>query len=233
VQSVVVGSNGDVFVASFNGAIIVRVPAGTTNQEKLTEGNLLVSPQAMAFDVNGDLLVSDSAAFGNAGIIRINLATKQQSAVTQNGSLADARGIVVEPLATAQPAAPGPSSPAPDKSIIATVTAKSVQRALKQRALIIDVTCPQEACTVVARGTVAVPRAKRATASKTYKLRSVTRSLARGKSARLKLRLKKTILRAIRRSLAGHKKVRARVQVTTTDAAKNQATKKLSIKVKR
>ena len=118
--------------------------------------------------------------------------------------------------------------------MIASFRAKKVQRVLRQKGVIVQATCPQEACVASAAGTINVPAGKRkSSAAKRHKLRSAKRSLAKGKKTRLKLRLRKATVRAVKRALRAHKKVRARVKVTVTDAAGNKKSKTLRIRAKR
>jgi hypothetical protein len=106
--------------------------------------------------------------------------------------------------------------------------ARSSQRAIKQKGIVIEVSCPTEACTATARGTVAVPGAAR-----TYKLKSATKQIPRGGKAKLKLKFSKKALKAVKRALKRRKKIKARITVTVKDAAGNGATKKRSIRLKR
>ena len=158
-------------------------------------------------------------------MVRVNVATGAQSVLAQGGKLQDPRGIAVDPTVA-------PSTP--DKSVVASFSAKKAQRVLRQKGVIVQATCPQEACVASAAGTINVPGAKRrSSAAKRHKLRSAKRSLAKGKKTRLKLRLRKSTVRAVRRALRARKKVRARVKVTVTDAAGNKKSKTLRIRAKR
>ena len=204
-QGITSGPNGDLFVADFD-AQVVRINPSTGVQQKAAEGGNLVGPQDVAFTPAGDMLVSDAEAFGSGGVIRVNVATGAQSVLAQGGRLQDPRGIAVDP--TVAP------TTTPDKSVIASFRAKKVQRVLRQKGVIVQATCPQEACVASAAGTISAPAGKRkSSAAKRYKLRSIKRSLAKGKKTRLKLRLRKATARAVKRALRAHKKVRARVKV--------------------
>jgi hypothetical protein len=81
---------------------------------------------------------------------------------------------------------------------------------------------------VRASGTVRVGNA-----SKTYRFKSVTRSLPGGASVKLRLRLPKKALKAVKRSIAKHARPRAKITVTATDAAGNRRTKKAAVRLTR
>ncbi len=224
-QGITTGPNGDLYVADFTAKVVRFNPAAPV-QQKAAEGGNLVGPQDVAFTPAGDLLVSDAEAFGSGGVIRVNVATGAQSVLAQGGLLQDPRGIAVDPTVA-------PTTPT-DKSVIATFRARRVQRVLRQKGVIVQATCPKEACVASAAGTISAPAGKRkSSAAKRYKLRSVKRSLAAGKKTSLKLRLRKATVRAVKRALRAHKKVRARVKVTVTDAAGNKKSKTLRIRAKR
>ena len=148
-QGITTGPNGDLFVADFD-AQVVRVNPATGVQQKAAEGGNLVGPQDVAFTPAGDLLVSDAEAFGSGGVIRVNVATGAQSVLAQGGKLQDPRGIAVDPTVAAT---------TPDKSVIASFRAKKAQRVLRQEGVIVEATCPQEACVASAAGTINVPAA--------------------------------------------------------------------------
>ena len=103
----------------------------------------------------------------------------------------------------------------------------ATQRVLRQRGVFIVVT-PTEAGTVTAKGRVSIRGS-----SKSLKLRPVTKQLADGRTATLKLTLKPKALTAIRRALEARKRPAAKVTVTATDAAGNLTTKSRTIKLKR
>jgi streptogramin lyase len=220
VQGLTVGPDGAVYVADFD-AQVIRVDPNNGAQTKYAEGGSLVNPQDVAFLANGDALVSDAAAFTNAGIIRVNAGTKAQTPFARDGMLQDPRGLAVEPTA---------AGGGGDTAVRAKISARRAQRALRGRALVVSVTCPDEACTVSATGKLSVPAVK---ASKTYRLKKVTRSVAAGKAVRLKVKLRSSAVRAARRALKARKKVTARVTVTVADQAGNRTSKKLRIRVRR
>jgi hypothetical protein len=88
--------------------------------------------------------------------------------------------------------------------------------------------CPAETCTATAGGTVSVPQAARL-----YRLRSATKRIAKGATARLRLRFSKQGLRAVRRAVRKRKSLKIKVRVVATDAAGNSAVRKRAIRLRR
>jgi hypothetical protein len=130
------------------------------------------------------------------------------------------------------PTTPPPPAPVvppppvvPSKVIKLTVSAASTQKALKAKAIMLRASCDQ-ACSLNASARLSVPGA-----SKTYKARSVKRSLAAGKSVTLKLKLSAKTIRAAKAALRRHKKVRATVNLTALGpGGSTRSTKRISIK---
>jgi hypothetical protein len=106
--------------------------------------------------------------------------------------------------------------------------AKSSQRAIRQKGIVVEVRCPTEACTATAEGTVSVSGA-----AKTYRLKAVTKQIRKGGTAKLKLKLSKGPLTALKRALRRHRRAEARITVTVKDAAANATVKKRRIRLKR
>ena len=128
----------------------------------------------------------------------------------------------------------GPLPPEEDTSVSLSLTAKSPQRAVRQKGVLAVVRCPEESCTVVARGYVDIPA--RAAAAKRYRLRSVTRDLSAGRRTTLKLGFSRKLLQRVRTALRNPRtrtKLRATVSVTATDAAGNSRTRKTSVRLRR
>ena len=96
-----------------------------------------------------------------------------------------------------------------------------------KRAVFVTVTSDENG-TATGNGTLSVPGA-----SKTFKLKSDTKTVTAGKKSELKLRVTRKALRAVKRSLRRGKRVRATATVAIRDAAGNVATAKRTIKVKR
>lgn len=90
----------------------------------------------------------------------------------------------------------------------------------------VGVTCTSEPCTVAASGTIKG-------AGKTIKLAKVTKALAVGAKATLRLKLSSSAQRAIAKALGKRKTVTARIKVVATDAAGNRATANRTIKLLR
>jgi len=118
--------------------------------------------------------------------------------------------------------APGSQPRAPKLSL----KGSKRQRVLKQRGVVVRVSCDQ-ACTTTGSASVAVPGA-----SKTYKFRKASKTLAGGASAKLKLKLSKKALSAIRRALRRGKRLKARVTVTAVTSGVS-STAKLAIRLRR
>jgi hypothetical protein len=95
--------------------------------------------------------------------------------------------------------------------------------------IVIPITATTEDLLASVSGAVSVPGA-----SKAYRLRAVkNRAVARGTTARVKLKLKKKLRSAIKKALGAGRKAKAKVTVQVRDAAGNAATKKRTIKLKR
>jgi hypothetical protein len=178
-------------------------------------------------------VATGTRSFGRAGRLGGSFDTGRGAAGTYRDQLGGCdTGVVswnASTTATPPWMLPPPIAAAADKTAPALrLRARSSQRALRQKGIVIEVQCPTEACTATAQGTVSVPSAAR-----TYRLKSATKQIPRGGKAKLKLRLSKKAFKAVRRALSKRKKVKARVTVTVKDAAGNAATKKRSIRLKR
>jgi hypothetical protein len=84
-----------------------------------------------------------------------------------------------------------------------------------------------EAGTLTARATVSV-----AGASKLYRFKTVSRSVAGNEFAKLRLRLDKKKLKAVKRALKKGKRLKAKITVTATDKAHNKRSQKAIIRLK-
>jgi hypothetical protein len=230
-QAVARDSGGNLYVANRFGEVtgnILKVgPGGGAPTLYIPTTNTLVNqPVAIATDRLDNLVVAALAIGGanNPGVVRIDPA-KNTAIVTSGGDLLqDARGIAVD--TTAPPPSGGGGTP--DKSITATVSAKKSQK-LKS-SITVDVSCPQEACTASASGTLTVPKVS---ASKRYNLKQVSKSLKAGEKGTLKLKLSKSVRNKAKRALRKHKKVSAKISVTATDAAGNKSSQTLKVKLKK
>jgi hypothetical protein len=101
------------------------------------------------------------------------------------------------------------------------------QRVLRQRGVVVVAT-PAEACTVVAKGTVVVRGS-----AKVFRFVPVTKQVGKGRTATLKLTLKRKALSAIGGAMRAGKRVSAKVTITAKDAAGNVTTKGRTIRLKR
>jgi beta-glucanase (GH16 family) len=122
----------------------------------------------------------------------------------------------------AQQAAPtiGSDSVAPvDRTApIARLFAARTQK-LRQ-SVVVTVTCPDEPCRATATGTVRVPRIAHARAA-TYRSRTTTPTIAKGRKAAVKLKLSRSARAAITRALRAGKRVVLKLGVRVADKAGN------------
>jgi hypothetical protein len=81
---------------------------------------------------------------------------------------------------------------------------------------------------ITASGKVSVPGG----AAKTYRFKRVTRNVAAGTRARLRLKLAKRALRAVKHALGNGKRIKARITLTARDRAGNVRTRRVSIRLK-
>jgi hypothetical protein len=101
------------------------------------------------------------------------------------------------------------------------VGGQSSQKALRKKAIIVTATCDQ-ACTLTASGRLSIPGV-----SKSYRLRSIKRSLTAGKKVTLKLKLSKKVIQTAKRALRKHKRIRATVRLTAKNSAGTKASRKV------
>jgi hypothetical protein len=109
-----------------------------------------------------------------------------------------------------------------------TLAGNTTQRVLRQGGVVVVVACLNEPCTATAKGTISVPGQ-----AKLLRLKAVTKRIAQGGKAKLKLRLGKKAARAVKRALRKRKKVKARISVAVRDDAGNGTVQKRTIRVKR
>ena len=127
--------------------------------------------------------------------------------------------------------APGSGSPAPTGASDKEPPAGRLSGATSQslgRTLAVTVTCPAEACVAEGSGSVRAPTV----AARTYALTRVRKTIRKGGTAQLRLRLSKTGRDGAERALRRGRKVRAAVTVTLTDAAGNRRTLRRTITLK-
>lgn len=120
---------------------------------------------------------------------------------------------------------PPPSGNPPSKVVVLNVSAQSTQKALRAKALVVRARCDQ-ACTMNASGRLTVPGA-----SKTYRARSVKRTLTANQRVTLKLKLSTKTIRAAKRALKKKKRVRAVIDLRAANTAGGQtkSTKRIRI----
>lgn len=124
-------------------------------------------------------------------------------------SAGDADAPPVNPPPPA-PVVPPPASVAPPRL---GVSIAASQRVLKRRAILAAAVCDQ-ACSVVAGGTLSLPGR-----AATYRLVAARKTLKTAGSAKLKLRLPRRALKPLRAALKSHRKVLAPIVVTATGAS--------------
>ena len=107
------------------------------------------------------------------------------------------------------------------------LTAKPKQRALRQRGVAVEASCPLEDCTVTATA-----KLKRPTRMARAALKPVTVELSAGISRPIELALTKKGRRALKAGLRRQKPPKLAVTATATDTAGNKATGALNVKAK-
>jgi Ca2+-binding RTX toxin-like protein len=137
-----------------------------------------------------------------------------------------------------EPAAPGgggggggaPPGTGPKKVLLKLGGAKA-QRLVAKRALVIQVRCPEEACTAsaTASGRLAAVGSE---PKQTLKLAKVTKKLAAGKAQKLTLRIGREQAAAIAERLDAGKRVALKVTVAATDAAGTGAVDSIKVKAR-
>jgi hypothetical protein len=110
---------------------------------------------------------------------------------------------------------------------VLALSTSSTQRVFGGKAIVVHASCAS-ACTLKASATVSLPGA-----SRSLKLRGVTRSTAGGKQVTLRIKLSGKTLRAVRRALRRGKRVTAKVTVVATDPSGGSSTTKRTIRLKR
>jgi hypothetical protein len=137
--------------------------------------------------------------------------------------LAEARQLI-GPACPGDAPSPGPTQPAPAPAPDTTAPEARLggpraQHGLRRGALLVEVTCPAEACTAAATGTLRLPGRAQA-----LRLRSRRAPVGQGQTLTLRLALSTAVRSAVRRALRERRALRARLLVTVTDTAGNAAT---------
>jgi hypothetical protein len=119
---------------------------------------------------------------------------------------------------------PPPDTRAPALRLGGSTTQGSI---LRRGYVAVTATCPDEACTIKATGTVATSRGA------SQRLRSATRALAAGRRGELKLWLAQTARRPVARALRAKRPLTARIAVVASDAARNRTTRTRTVRLRR
>ncbi len=135
--------------------------------------------------------------------------------------------IVTETATSSGGSASASSAPtaAVGPAIVSATGTKRVQRVLRQRGLIALATS-NIGGGLAARATVSIGGA-----SKIYRFKAVSRTLAPGVATKARLMLSKRALNTVRSALARGRKLTAKLSLTVTDANGAKTTKKLSIRL--
>jgi len=104
------------------------------------------------------------------------------------------------------------------------IAGRRVQDPLRRGAIVVEASCPLEACVASARGCLSLSGAARI-----YRFRSSARQIPSGGRVKLKLRLGPRVRRAIKRALARRGHLRARISVAAKDAAGNTTTARRAV----
>ncbi len=135
--------------------------------------------------------------------------------------------IVTETATNSGGSASASSAPtaAVGPAIVSSTGTKRIQRVLRQRGLI-ALTTSNIGGGLAARATVSIGGA-----SKIYRFKAVTRTLAPGVATKTRLKLSKRALSTVRSALGRGQKLTAKLSLTVTDANGAKTTKKLSIRL--
>ena len=105
---------------------------------------------------------------------------------------------------------------------------------LRQKAVRVKVSCPLEACTALATGSVSLRTAAGGRPAATaLRVRPLTTTVAANRSRTLGLRLNRRQLAALRKALAAGKRPTISVAVEASDAAGNTVRRTLRVRAKR
>ena len=134
--------------------------------------------------------------------------------------------VVQAPGGSPPPPAPKPAPTADSRAPILKLAGAARQRVLRKRAVFVFARV-DEASTVTASGSVAVPRK-----SKVLRLKRVTKKLAPNVKTKLALKLSRKAVSSARRALKRRARLIARVVVTARDSAGNRRSAKRKIRLK-
>jgi sugar lactone lactonase YvrE len=92
---------GDILVTDSDDSpegTLIKVDAKTGKTTMLSSGDMLLSPVGVTVESDGNILILDTAAFGNAGgVIRLDRLTGSQTMVSSGGLLVSPSGLAAEP----------------------------------------------------------------------------------------------------------------------------------------
>lgn len=112
---------------------------------------------------------------------------------------------------------------------VMAIATRSSQAALKQGGVVIAASCPTEACTVRASGSISVPGA----AARTYALRRTSAKLAKGSRAKLKLRFGRAAKKAVGRAFIRRRTLRATIRLEASDDAGNRSFARKTLRLRK
>jgi hypothetical protein len=104
---------------------------------------------------------------------------------------------------------------APDAEVFAPSSQK-----LRASVVVVTVSCPHEPCKATARGTIRVPRLRRARAA-TFKLAARTTTIAKDMRVQVRLKLRRDARAAITRALRAGRRIVLKLNVSVADEAGN------------
>jgi hypothetical protein len=110
---------------------------------------------------------------------------------------------------------------------VARVGGPREQHPLRRGALLVDVTCPAEACTASASATLRLPGRAHA-----LRVRAKPVALGQGQKLTLRLVLGRAARSAIRRALRAHRAVKAKLVVSVADTIGNEATTARTVRLR-
>jgi Ca2+-binding RTX toxin-like protein len=121
-----------------------------------------------------------------------------------------------------------------DNGLTFSLSARSSQRVLRQRAVRIRVSSPREPSTIVATASTRVRAARRPRRAATrLRLRSLTKALAAGSARIVALRLTRRQLAALRKAMGAGQRPTFTVTVDARDAAGNNVRRTVRVKARR
>jgi hypothetical protein len=147
--------------------------------------------------------------------------------------LGEARELIGPACPGAAPPAVPPSGSAPVATTsdmtapVARLSGARDQHALRRGAVLVAVTCPAEACTASAAGTVRLPGRAHA-----LRLRAKPVALGQGQTLTLRLALSRATRAAVRRALRAHRTLAAELRVTVADTVGNEATSSRTVRLR-